>query len=430
MTLSPHGGAHHRFVELAHRLREAIERGVLRPGERLPSIRGFAAEHGIGMATALRTYRLLEEAGHIAPRHGTGFFVECTNSPASLVSVTDAPHMPPLPRASRRALADVNQRLVRLARRDPRLLSGDFPPQGDPELRRQIARRLISPYGLCDPDELLITVGGAAMVALALTALTRPDAGVLLITPCAPELIDAVQRSGRHLIEVHSPDGPDPTRMARALSEYAPAACVLAANCAQPGGRNLDEARRVRIVRLLERHRTLLIEDDMGGDLAHGARAPLLARDGRRDTHVVCGDFAIGLGLGRRLGWMLAGEHAPRLAELATTIAAQPSPLVQRAVEQTLRSGDYDRHLRALRREMRSEVRKCSGKLHACLPAGAQALPPDGGLSLWVRFDTESEATAWRQAHAAQFRIEPGERFSAHRRYANCVRVSTPGHAD
>jgi GntR family transcriptional regulator len=49
--------------------------GELKPGERLPSVRALARRLKVHPNTVSAAYRLLQERGHVAPRHGSGVFV-------------------------------------------------------------------------------------------------------------------------------------------------------------------------------------------------------------------------------------------------------------------------------------------------------------------------------------------------------------------
>ncbi|WP_057668222.1 GntR family transcriptional regulator, partial [Xanthomonas citri] len=66
------------YESLAMRLREQIERGTLRAGERLPSIRQLAANHGISAATAVQACLQLEREGRVEARPRVGYFVRAT----------------------------------------------------------------------------------------------------------------------------------------------------------------------------------------------------------------------------------------------------------------------------------------------------------------------------------------------------------------
>ena len=61
------------------RLRRAIAagmlRGVYRPGDQLPSVRAFAAEHGANPLTVAKAYQSFQDDGYVEVRRGVGMFV-------------------------------------------------------------------------------------------------------------------------------------------------------------------------------------------------------------------------------------------------------------------------------------------------------------------------------------------------------------------
>ena len=63
------------YVQLIDQVKHAIEMGVLRPGEQLPTIRKVAEDLIMNPNTVARAYRELEHAGVIEVRHGAGAFV-------------------------------------------------------------------------------------------------------------------------------------------------------------------------------------------------------------------------------------------------------------------------------------------------------------------------------------------------------------------
>ena len=63
------------YLQIADSLRQQISAGVLRPGERLPSVRELAAELSINPNTIQRSYRELEGAGWTVSIPGKGNFV-------------------------------------------------------------------------------------------------------------------------------------------------------------------------------------------------------------------------------------------------------------------------------------------------------------------------------------------------------------------
>jgi len=63
------------YRQLHDQLAELIRSGSLSPGDKLPSVRGLAADTLVSVVTVRRTYADLEAAGLIVRRQGQGTFV-------------------------------------------------------------------------------------------------------------------------------------------------------------------------------------------------------------------------------------------------------------------------------------------------------------------------------------------------------------------
>lgn len=63
------------YVQLVEGVGHALEVGTLRPGERLPTVRGLAGELGIAPNTVVKAYSELQRAGLIESRPGVGTVV-------------------------------------------------------------------------------------------------------------------------------------------------------------------------------------------------------------------------------------------------------------------------------------------------------------------------------------------------------------------
>jgi len=61
--------------QVTDQVKDAIARGTLKAGEKLPSIREMSRELGISPITVKRSYRDLEQEGYIVTRAGLGSFV-------------------------------------------------------------------------------------------------------------------------------------------------------------------------------------------------------------------------------------------------------------------------------------------------------------------------------------------------------------------
>lgn len=73
------------FRQLKEQIVEAVRRGALTPGTRLPPVRTLASEVGLSTATAAKVYRELEEAGILEGRGRSGTFVTETDHSAAIL---------------------------------------------------------------------------------------------------------------------------------------------------------------------------------------------------------------------------------------------------------------------------------------------------------------------------------------------------------
>lgn len=73
--LTDFSGKQDVYLEIAERYKEYIRLGIIKNGEKLPSVRGAAGELGVNPNTVARAYSLLEAEGYIRALPKKGAFV-------------------------------------------------------------------------------------------------------------------------------------------------------------------------------------------------------------------------------------------------------------------------------------------------------------------------------------------------------------------
>src|SRR5690348_2264428 len=63
------------YVRIAETFTRQVATGVLRPGDRVPSLRKLSREQGVSLSTALQAYVWLENRGYLEARPQSGFYV-------------------------------------------------------------------------------------------------------------------------------------------------------------------------------------------------------------------------------------------------------------------------------------------------------------------------------------------------------------------
>lgn len=63
------------YLQIADKLSEDVLMGSISPGDRIPSVREYAASLEVNANTVMRSYEYLERQGIIFNRRGIGFFI-------------------------------------------------------------------------------------------------------------------------------------------------------------------------------------------------------------------------------------------------------------------------------------------------------------------------------------------------------------------
>lgn len=63
------------YLQIADKICDEVMLGSLKPGDRIPSVREYAARLEVNANTVMRSYEYLDRSGIIYNRRGIGFFI-------------------------------------------------------------------------------------------------------------------------------------------------------------------------------------------------------------------------------------------------------------------------------------------------------------------------------------------------------------------
>ena len=445
-----------RYELLARELEQQIAGGVLRAGDRLPSVRQACATRGVSPSTVFQAYYLLESRGLVRAVPRSGYFVAARASGALLpepqisqpqsgsrpFEINDliyaclgtarartivpfgaaflSPTLFPLDRL-RRALVSSMRQL------DPWRMAEDLPP-GNLHLKREIAKRYLRQGLAVATDEIVLTHGAIEALNLCLNAVARPGDAVVVESPTFYVALQALQRLGLRAIEVptHVREGIDLGRLAQVIELYHPKACWLMTTFQNPLGSLMPETKKRDLVALLALHDVPLIEDDVYSELYEGNVAPLPAKAfDRRGLVLHCSSFSKCLAPGYRVGWAAPGRFTREVERLKLSTSLSGSIPVQAALAGYLQEGGYDRHLRSLRQSLQAQRNSLFDAVTRFFPEGTRAVRPDGGYFVWVELPLGVNAMALhRAALARHISLAPGPMFSARAEFQHHIRLT------
>jgi DNA-binding transcriptional MocR family regulator len=442
------------YERLADDLRAAIQSGRLPPGAVLPSLRECATQRAVSLNTATTAYRLLEDQGLIAARPQSGFYV-CSvlaeparplrASPASskddsqdalLSAVLDAQHRPEVldlalacPRGSR---FYPGQKLARLTshvlRRRSALVSSYALPPGPDVLRKQIVKRARRLGMDLAADDIILAHGAMESLHLALRAVMRAGDCVGIEAPTYVNLYPLISSLGLKAIEIptHPQSGLDLDAVERLFVEKRLRALIAMPTVHNPLGCTMPLASKQRLARLVRQHKVPLIEDIVYAELQFADIPEPTVKSFDKDGWVlVCSGFSKTLAPDYRQGWMEAGRYAEDVRRLKFSSSGSESAVLGEAVGRFLESGNYEHHLKGLRRLYETQVSTVRGLIARYFPAGTRATRPVGGFLLWVEFPPGVDSVElFHAALAKRLVIMPGRVYSKGTRYRHCIRLS------
>lgn len=444
------------LYERVARLVEAqITTGTLRAEERIPSVRSMSRTAKVSVSTVVQAYVHLENIGLIEARPQSGFYVrrlqlESSPAPRPKVFRSRRPSsiatevldtcrealtrgdVVPLNCAFTSPALYPNRRLNNLIRevlRDHPMHAGEMiVPPGDPELRRQIAKRMAVAGAPTDPAHVVITGGAMEALTLTLQVLCQPGDTVLVESPTYYGLLQAIEHLRLRVVEVpnHPQDGIDVEAVRNLARTTRLAAAVLIPNFNNPvGSLTPDDAKR-DIVAILTANEVPIIEDDIYGDLHYGSVRPRSLRAFDESGLVItCGSVSKTIALGYRIGWAVSPQFHTEItrAKFFTSVAAPT--LQQHVLARYYASGGYDRYLRSVRMTLAANAQRFVDAIVRYFPAETRVVRPAGGIVIWIELPQTVDGTElFRTALASRIGIAPGIVFSAKAEYRNYVRMS------
>lgn len=444
------------YEAFAEEIAQSIRAGVLKRGDRLPSVRQASSSRAVSPSTVFEAYYLLEARGLIRARERSGYYVTAgarahlpepgisarPDGGSTAIEVSElvfdilestkmrdvvpfgsafpSPLLYPLPRLARSMASSVQAM-------DPWSTVDDLTP-GNASLRRQIALRYLADGMPVHTDEIVITNGALEALNLCLHAVARPGDAVIIESPAFYGALQALEGFGVRAIQVatHPREGIDLAELAAALERHAPKACWLMTNFQNPTGSLMPDEKKQAVVALLAAHGVPLIEDDVYGELYFGSKRPLPAKAYDKQGLVMhCSSFSKSLAPGYRVGWAVPGRFTRDVARLKLTRTLSASAPAQAALADYLAKGGYDKHLRQLRHALSMQQEAMLQAIERHFPAGTRATRPDGGYFIWVELPGSADTIEiHRQALSLGISVAPGPMFSAQRRFTNCLRLN------
>ena len=410
-------------------LRRLIAEQSLKPGAKLPSIRAFAASHGVSVFTVVDAYDRLVAQGWLVSRANAGFFVKRRAGDAPAAAQADLRfdarwYLQQIFETRNLALKagcgwlphdwlfeDGLRRSLRHLAADGVEMGGYGLPHGHMALRVLLAESLAERQIAVGPEQVLLTQGSSQALDLVARQLLRPGDPVLVDNPGYPNLMFMLRSLGARPIGVpRLAEGYDLEALQALLVEHKPTAFFTQPRLQSPTNSVTPLAQLFRLLQLAEAHELTLVENDIYADLDPEPRPSLASLDQlKRVVHI--GSFSKTISPNLRVGYLVARpDLLDSLAQLKMVSGLTSSDLTERLAFGALTEGRWRKHLKSLRDRLAEAHGGVSARL---VDLGFELFhEPKAGMYLWARHpDLTDSAELSKLAAADGIMLGPGQLF-------------------
>src|SRR6059036_883941 len=348
--------------------RRLIADRSLKLGTKLPSIRAFAASHGVSVFTVVEAYDRLVAQGWLVSRANAGFFVKRRAGDAPAAAQADLRfdarwYLQQIFETRNLALKagcgwlphdwlfeDGLRRSLRHLAADGVEMGGYGLPHGHMALRVLLAESLAERQIAVGPEQVLLTQGSSQALDLVARQLLQPGDPVLVDNPGYPNLMFMLRSLGARPIGVpRLAEGYDLEALQALLVEHKPTAFFTQPRLQSPTNSVTPLAQLFRLLQLAEAHELTLVENDIYADLDPEPRPSLASLDQlKRVVHI--GSCSTTISPNLRVGYLVARpDLLDSLAQLKMVSGLTSSDLTERLAFGALTEGRWRKHLKSLR---------------------------------------------------------------------------------
>lgn len=437
-----------RTETLIDDIRRRIVTGTLAPGERLASVRRYAAMMTVSPSTVVEAYDRLAAEGLIRARRGSGFYVSGTPLVTrSLADTRSARRREVDPfwvsRQSLDASADeltpgcgwlpadwmpdeaLRKGLRQLTRSPDTLLTAYGSSRGSAVLRRLLLARFAQEGLSASMEQLMLTGSGSQALDLLCRFLLRPGDSVVVDDPCYFNFQALLRAHQVNIVGVpFTPTGPDIAVFEQVLATVRPRLYITNSALHNPTGACLSAQTAYRVLSAAAANDTLIIEDDIFADFEPDPSPRLAISDGL-DRVIRTGSFSKTLSASVRCGYIACrAEWIEGLTDLQiATNFGGPSPLSSELIASVLAGGSYRKHLAEVITRLDRARKEATERLSAL--GITPWLVPRGGFYLWCRLPDEIDSARIAQrCREDGVVLAPGNVFSVSQSAAAYLRFN------
>lgn len=412
------------YLQIAHQMINAIQRGVLVPGVQLPGTRSLADDLELHRKTVIAAYDELDAQGWTEIRPNKGTFVrhkpaaeqvelkaydkEILNSyPAqtgygfkqnmlldavSPVTNSRLEFNDGLPDIRLLPLGRLSKVYGGILKRKTNYKHfGYSHVEGNEYFRETLAAYLNNTRGLHINKNNILTTRGIHMSLYMASSMLIEKGDLVIVGDLSYYLANmCFQQSGGKIISVPVDENGISAEAVRELCKKKKIRMLyLTPHHHYPTTVTLSAARRVELLQLASAYGFIILEDDYDYDFHYNGNSVLpLASADTNGMVVYIGSFCKSLAPGFRAGYLIAPENLIReMAKFRSLVDRQGDMLMEQALAELLEEKEIQRHLKKAVKIYQERRDVFTGLLQKHLGDELSFVSPPGGLSVWINWN-------------------------------------------
>ncbi len=401
------------YLQIYKYILEEIRKGTIPPHTRLPSIRKLAQYLNISRNPIETAYQQLIAEGYIESRPRSGLYtmeLEERFNPPKPPALTDTS---PINRRYHAAAGEPIRYDFGYGRVDldqfpfavwRKLMNRCFLPenrhiflygdlQGEPELRREIAKYLHQARGVsCRPEQIVIGAGTYHSMDL-LCQLLKPHTHLIAVEEAVNDGIQSLFRQHGFPFKPVSLEK-DGIRV-QELYESPVQAVYVTPSHQFPYGMVMSIAKRLKLLKWAEEQNGLIIENDYDGEFRYrGKPIPALQGLDSSGRVVYLGTFSRALTPAFRISFLvLPPLLLERFRQHVHSYDQLASPIHQKTLQLFMQSGHFERHVRKMRNHYQKKHAALLGAVETSMGNRVRVIGESSGLHIVLEVRNGMEET-------------------------------------
>ncbi|MDR2223766.1 MAG: PLP-dependent aminotransferase family protein [Flavobacteriaceae bacterium] len=443
----------YRYTLFTNKIEKNIKKGILKAGDKLPSIRKTKLEYSLSTSSVQAGYDYLVSKGLVTSIPKSGYIVN--ESIQTLQAITQKKNTLIIDTQFRENILLTSQKqgysefttlnaatpsdlfipqklvlqtMQQVIKDKSATLLRYYPSNGSLELKEQIIKRAAQYEISIEPEELIITDGALQALYIALASITSPNDIIAIESPCIFSILQVIASLKLKVIEIPMllKDGFDIDYLKKVCAKNSIKAIVVTPNFHNPTGNLLSDHQKKAIYSIAQLHHIPIVENDIYGDLYFGVKRPSTIRSFDSEGLVLTySSFSKTIAPGLRLGWLATGQFLQQAEQVKFALGRSVSPFNQEVITSLLDNPNFDKHLKTFRKQLKHQAYQLTTTLTSSFSKEFKLTSPQGGYSLWGQLPSTMNSTHFFSICQKEgISFTPGTTFSFTNSYESYFRAT------